>query len=164
MWQAFGAFAEAPSAERKQAVLEADKAVDSINGGYWGGRTSRASRTAHRIEGIERGDPGNLGPVSLSSPVYEPTDRASGPCRKLLPSKRPKNQSDLSCSGQAAGRTPARQLPGDGPPVSPGLQKSEKCGPTPRSAKFVLSLKRRWEATRAPIWRLPTTEGPGGLR
>jgi HPt (histidine-containing phosphotransfer) domain-containing protein len=58
MWQAFGAFAEAPSAERKQAVLEDAKAVDSINGGYRGGRTSRASRTAHRIEGIERGDPG----------------------------------------------------------------------------------------------------------
>ena len=61
MWQAFGAFAEAPSAERKQAVLEAAKAVDSINGGYWGGRTSLASKTAHRIEGIERGEvPRNL--------------------------------------------------------------------------------------------------------
>ena len=67
MWQAFGAFAKAPSAERKQAVLEAAKAVDSINGGYRGGRTSRASRTVHRIEGIERGDPAP-GPVSLSSP------------------------------------------------------------------------------------------------
>ena len=28
MWQAFGAFAKAPSAERKQAVLEAAKAVE----------------------------------------------------------------------------------------------------------------------------------------
>jgi hypothetical protein len=39
MWMVFGAFADAPSAEREQAALESAKNVDSINGGYWGGCT-----------------------------------------------------------------------------------------------------------------------------
>jgi hypothetical protein len=64
---------------------------------------------------------------------------------KLPPSQRPQNQSDLCRSGQSAGLTPPRQPSGDSPrlprppevrtsrpTVSPGHQKSEHRGPTPR--------------------------------
>jgi hypothetical protein len=41
---------------------------------------------------------------------------------KLPPSRRPQNQSDLCRSGQAAGLTPARHLPGDGPHLTQPAQ------------------------------------------
>ena len=44
MWKAIGAFAEAPSPERRQAALEAAEAADSIRGGYWTSRTKYRAR------------------------------------------------------------------------------------------------------------------------
>ena len=71
-------------------------------------------------------------------------------------------QSDLCRSGQAAGLTPARQPPGDGPPVSPGRQKSVSVARRPGHWRSLLWLPGRIGELRGkvvgqtgsePIWK-----------
>jgi hypothetical protein len=72
MWMAFGAFADAPSAERKQAALESAKNVDSISGGYWGGCTRHVLKTPGWLEGIEREDSGTWAILILQIAEFDP--------------------------------------------------------------------------------------------
>ena len=106
MWQAFGAFAEASSAERKLSILEAAKAVDSINGGYWGGRTSHESKAPHRIEGIERGDSGTWGLLILRiaefDPEYAERLQKKSPLKEMLVGAAEVREGEVRVEGPAA--------------------------------------------------------------
>ena len=115
MWKAIGAFAEAPSPERRQAALEAAEAADSIRGGYWTSRTKYRARIMEKLDGLERGDRGQWALLILnggeSDPAYAEKLQSKSPLRDCLIGCVDQRGNGLNIEGPMA-RALLQQLPG----------------------------------------------------
>jgi hypothetical protein len=114
MWKALGAFAEAPSPEKRQAAIEAAKEIDSIRGGYRSGRTRHADKALGRLDGIGRGDRGEWGVLILQiaefDPDYAAALQAKSPLKDCLIGSLEQRGSGIKIDGPAA-RSILQQLP-----------------------------------------------------
>jgi len=99
------------------------------------------STALHRLKSSKTGGPGAMSAEAFAK-SHQPASRASGPCRNYRPHVAP-NQPDLCRSGQAAGLTPARRPPGDGPRLTrPGTSRLN-AAPRPVDGQNIEKLRAR---------------------